>query len=110
HDADALGAAVGHDAHIVLLADVGPFLDEQAADLLALGAGLVRDQLHAQDLAGQLAHLVDGAGQLDAPALATATGMDLGLHDPDGPAQLGGGGHGFVDRVGRDAAGYRHAE
>ena len=39
---------------VVLLLDVGAFLDQQAAHLLAFGAGLVRLQLHAEDLAGEL--------------------------------------------------------
>ena len=38
------------DGDVVLLLDVGAFLDEEAAHLLALGAGLVRVELHAEDL------------------------------------------------------------
>ncbi len=70
--------------------DVGAFLDQQVAHLLALGAGLVGDQLHAEDVVGVLAHFVERAGQLDATALAAATGVDLGLHHPDLAAELFG--------------------
>ena len=40
-------------ADVELLLDVGAFLDEQPAHLLPLRPGLVRDELHAEDLAGE---------------------------------------------------------
>ena len=54
HQRDLLRGAVGDHGDVVLLLDVGAFLDQQAAHLLAFGAGLVRLQLHAEDLAGEL--------------------------------------------------------
>jgi len=53
-----LRGPVGHHRDVVLLADVRAFLDVQAANLLAFGAGLMRLELHAQDLAGQVLHLI----------------------------------------------------
>ena len=97
-------------ADVELLADVGAFLDQQPPHLLALGTGLVRDELHAEDLAGERAHFVDRARELDAAALAAATGVDLRLHDPDRSAQLPRGLHRFVDGKRRDAARHRNAE
>ena len=46
------------DGDVVLLLDVGAFLDQQAAHLLALGPGLVGLELHAEDLPGQRLDLV----------------------------------------------------
>jgi hypothetical protein len=50
HHGDLLRGAVGQRGDVVFLLDVGAFLDQQAAHLLAFGAGLVGDQLHAEDL------------------------------------------------------------
>ena len=53
-------------AEVELARDVEALLDEQALDLLALGAGLVRDQLHAEDL-------LAAASRVAAAPLATLT-------------------------------------
>ena len=56
--------------------------DEQALHLLALRAGLVRDQLHAEDLLRVLFGLIEVFRHLDAATLAAAAGVDLRLdHD-----------------------------
>ncbi len=73
------------------------------------GPGLVRDELHAEDLAGALAHFVDRARDLDAAALAAAAGVDLRLHDPHRPAELTSPPHRLVDGERRNAARHRHA-
>ena len=88
HHRDGLRRPVGHGGDVVLLLDVGTLLDQQTAHLLALGAGLVRLQLHAEDFAGQLLHLIKRTRQLDAAALAASAGMDLRLHHPDRAAEL----------------------
>ena len=88
HHGHALGGPVGERGDVVLVPDVGAFFDQQPAHLLAHRAGLVRDQLHAQDLPGQLFDLVERARQLDAAALAATAGMDLRLDHPDGPTEL----------------------
>ena len=110
HQRHLLRRAVGDHRNVVFLLDVGAVLDQQPAHFLAQRAGLVRDQLHAQDLAGQRLDLVDRAGQLDAAALAAATGVDLGLDDPDRAAELLGGFHRLLHGEGRDAARHRHTE
>src|SRR6185312_14498044 len=48
---------------------------------LPFGTGLVGDELHAEDLAGELAGLLGRFGELDAAPLAAPAGMDLGLDD-----------------------------
>ena len=97
HQADALRHAVDDHADVELLADVGALLDQQPPHLLPAGAGLVGDELHAEDLAREIAHLVDRARELDAAALAAAAGMDLRLDDPHRAAERLRGGNGLVD-------------
>ena len=58
-------------------------------------AGLVRDQLHAENLAGVFADLLERLRHLDATALAAATRVNLGLDHPDIAAQ----GFRCLDRV-----------
>ena len=71
-------------AEVELARDVEALLDVEAADLLALGAGLVRDELHAEDLLGELARFGGAAlGDLDAAAFAATAGVDLRLDDDD---------------------------
>ena len=105
-----LGAAVGHAGQVVFLLDVGAFLDVQAADLLAFGAGLVRLELHAQDVASQGLDVVDGLGNLHAAALATAARMDLSLHHPHRATQLLGCFNGFLNGKRGNAARYGHSK
>jgi hypothetical protein len=54
HDGGAAGDAVEGDAEVELAGDVHALLDEQALDLLALGAGLDGDQGGAEHLLGDL--------------------------------------------------------
>ena len=54
-----LGAVEG-DRDVQLLGDVGGLLDEDLADELPLGAGLVGDELHAEDLARRAARASSG--------------------------------------------------
>ncbi|MDT4839293.1 hypothetical protein FQZ97_730790 [compost metagenome] len=103
-----LGGAVGDQRHVVFLLDVGAVFDVQAADLLAFRAGLMRDQLHAQDFRGQLADVVQRARQLHAAALAAAARVDLRLDDPNRSTQLFSGSHGLVDGKSGDPA--RHGD
>ncbi len=76
----ALGAIEG-DRDVQLLGDVGGLLDEHLAHELPFGAGLMGDELHAEDLAGQLASFLGRLGELDAAPLAAPAGVDLGLDD-----------------------------
>src|SRR5205823_2963900 len=88
HQHDLLRAAVDHHAGIELLLDVGAFFDQQTPHLLALGSGLVRDELHAEDFFRPGTHFVDRFGDLYAAAFAAPTGVDLRLYHPDAAAEL----------------------
>ena len=92
------GAAIDQHAEIELAIDVDAGLDIDPVDFFALGAGLMGDQLLAQHTRCRGLRLGRAAGELDAPGLAPAAGMDLGLDRPDRAAQrfgrfprLGGG-------------------
>ena len=50
HQRHALRGAVDDHADVQLLRDVGALLDQQSPHLLAAGPGLMRDELHAEDL------------------------------------------------------------
>ena len=120
HERDFGGFAVDQDREIELLVDVGAFLDVEAVDLLAVRAGLDRDQRRAQHLLGEFVDLGDRFGDADAAlvaggsflelALAAAAGMDLALHHPDRAGKLLGGGIRIRGPQHRHAARNRHAE
>ncbi len=110
HQRDTLRGTVDHHAEVKLLGDVGAFLDQQAAHLLPRRPGLMRDELHAEDLGGALLDLIDRARELDAAALAAPTGVDLRLHHPHGAAECLRCLHRVFDAEGRQAARHRHAE
>ncbi|MNI27536.1 hypothetical protein D3C73_812740 [compost metagenome] len=109
-EGDLLRGAVSDQRHVVFLLNVGAVFDVQATNLLAFRAGLVRDQLHAQDFRGQLAHVVQRARQLDATALAAAARVNLCLDDPHRSTQLFSGSHGLVDGKSGDPARHRDAK
>ncbi len=83
---------------------------KQPSNFLAARTGLVRDELHAEDLARKIAHFVHRARHLDAAALAAPARVNLRLHHPNGPAERLGGLHRFVDAERRDASRRGHAE
>ena len=99
HHGDLAGGAVDDHAEVELTRDVDAFLDVEAADLLPLGAGLVSDELHAKDLACDLADFIEALGELDAAALAATTSVDLCLDDEDIAAKLLRCFHRLVDSV-----------
>src|SRR5690606_33946241 len=57
-----------------------------------------------------LLDVVDALGHLHAAALATATGVDLGLDHPHGAAELLGCFHGFLHRESGNAARNGHTK
>ncbi len=87
HDGDGLRGAISQRCNVVLVLDVGTFFDQQVTNLLAFRTGLMRDQLHAEDLVGVLAHFFQRSCDLDTTAFATATSVNLGFDDPDLAAQ-----------------------
>ena len=109
-EGDARGFPVDQRREIEFAVDGRAFLDIDAVDLLAVRAGLMRDQRRAEDARGLLLHVVDGFDHLDAAGLAAAAGVDLRLHHPDRAAQLLGALDRLIDGEGRHAARHRHAE
>ena len=104
-----LPAAIEHDAQIQLAGHLQPLFDQHAPDDAAFGAGLVRDEGHADHVARELDGLGRVLRQLDAAAFAAAARMDLRLDHHQRAAQALGDLAGF-DRIGRDlAARYGHA-
>jgi len=108
HDGDLLRGAIGHGRDVIFFLDVGAFFDQQATHFLAFRAGLVGLELHAEDFSRQLLDFIDRAGELDAAALATATGVDLGLHHPHRTAELLRGIKGFLHAECGITAGHRY--
>ena len=78
--------AVEHDAEIQFARDRQRLFDQQALHFLALGTGLVRDQLHAEHLGGELAGFFGRLGDLHAAAFAAASSVNLRFHDDAGGA------------------------
>ena len=59
HEGQLRCRTVKHDAEVELAINGGSCLDQQALHLLALGPGLVRDQLHAEDGLGRGVSIVE---------------------------------------------------
>jgi len=100
----------GH-SDVVLLGNINRIGDQERAYLLALRTGLVRHEIHPQDIFGVGAHLVNALGQLHAATLASAPGVDLGFHHKHGGALLGHGlgrFDGLIDRPGHATGLHRY--
>ena len=92
------------------MVDVGRFLDVEARHELAAGAGLVRDELLAEQASAARSISRVGRAHLDAAGLAAGAGVDLRLDDPLAAADLAGAIGGLLGAVGEAAARDRHAE
>ena len=104
--------AVDDDPQVELAIDGQRLLDQQAMHFPALGAGLVRHQLHAQHAGGDLAGFLRRVGDLHPAALAAPAGMDLRLHHHGlgaGVEQAFGSGLGRFAGLHHLAAGYGHS-
>ena len=110
HEGDARGFAIDQRGQIEFAVDGRAFLDIEPVDLLAVRAGLMRDQRRAEDARGFLLHVVDGFDHLDAAGLAAPAGVNLRLHHPDRAAEFLGALERLVDGKRRHAARHRHAE
>jgi hypothetical protein len=108
-----LGLAVHHEREVQLALDGEALLDEQALDLLALGARLRGDEHLAEDVVGRGRGCFDALADLDAAGLAAAASVDLGLDDDELVAgvrdQLLGGRNGLLRRHAGDALRHRDA-
>jgi hypothetical protein len=78
-----LRGAIGHDGEVILLLDVCAIFNVEATHFLAFGAGLVRFELHAQNVASAGFHVINALGDFHAAALTTATRMNLRLDHPN---------------------------
>ena len=95
--------AVQNDTQIQLAVDRRCFFNQQPPYLLAFRSGLVRNQLHAQDVACVLFGFVKRASDLDAPTLASSTCVNLRFNHHTRSAareQTLGNFDGFVQSVG----------
>ncbi len=81
HENRPADAAVDQDGEVQLAVDGRLLFDQHPAYQAAFGAGLGRDERHAEDLAGNLLCFLWCRRQLDATAFAAPAGVDLGLHD-----------------------------
>ena len=79
--------AIEHEAQIQLARHLQPFFDEHARDDAPFGAGLMRDERHADHVARETLGLVGRLGQLDAAAFPASAGVDLRLHDDEVSAE-----------------------
>src|SRR5204863_5742667 len=70
--------------------DLHPFLDEHAADLSSVRAGLVGDECHPDHLLGDALGFVRRFRELDAASLAATAGVNLRLDDDHGAAETFG--------------------
>src|SRR5262249_44641195 len=86
---DPSPVAIDHGAEVELLGHLEPLLDIDAADLLAGRAGLVRHELHPQDLLGELTRFGGAAlRDLHSAALAATASVDLRFDDDERIAGL----------------------
>src|SRR2546423_3416974 len=81
HEDGPARRAVEHDAEVELFLNRQPLLDQERAHLAPFGAGLVRDEFHAEHLARDLLSLVGRAREFDAAALAATARVYLRLDD-----------------------------
>ncbi|MNN65752.1 hypothetical protein D3C81_1812770 [compost metagenome] len=88
HEHDASRGAIDHCTQIQLLGDIGAGFDQNLADRLPIGIGLVGHQTLVQPLLGKGLGLFLVTNQLDAARLATTAGMNLGFYHPGSAADL----------------------
>ena len=109
-EGDAPAFAVHHGAEIVLVGDVGAFLQVDAAHLAACGSRLVGDEHLAEHRARRRDRLVAARADLHAARLAAPAGVDLRLDHPDRAAELVDRSLDTLRREHGHAARHRHAE
>ena len=110
HDHRPAQPPVRDDPQIKLLGDILGLFHQDLVDQAPFGAGLGRDQGHAQDLVRHPLHFLGGGRGLDAAALAPAAGVDLGLDHKGAFRQLFGHLAGLQVGVGHPPFGHRHVK
>src|ERR1700722_9651333 len=109
-EGDAAGRAIDERRQIEFARDRRAVFDVETVHNASVRAGLVRNERHAQHALGFFANVIDRTDDFHAAALAAAARMNLGLHHPDGTAQLLGRGHRLIDGKGGKAAWHRYAK
>ncbi len=112
HENEFAGGAVEHDAEIELAVNGRGLFNQQALHLLPLRAGLVRHQLHAQNVLRVQFGVFAGPGHLHAAALAAASSVNLCLDHHTActlSKQLAGHCRGLFQRVCHFAFGHGNA-
>src|SRR5262249_31583478 len=87
--------AIDDDTEIELPLDLQPFFNEKSLNFASFRAGLMGDQLHAQDPAREIFSLFRSPGQLYSAAFAASTRMYLRFDD-DGKTEFLDHGAGFL--------------
>ncbi|KAF1856457.1 hypothetical protein Lal_00048580, partial [Lupinus albus] len=109
HEHDAAAGTVYHGAQVQFLGDIGAGLDQDLADRLAVGVGLVGHQALAEPVGGERLGVVLALDQLHAARFTAAAGMDLGLDDPLAATDFFAGFCGFFRGIHGEALGYGQA-
>ena len=80
HDDGPVGRPVNYNSQVELLLNIHTFFDKDLLDQASLGARLGGDERHSENRLGRPLRFFGPVGELDAPALAPASGMDLRLY------------------------------
>ena len=88
HEDHPARGAIDHGAQVQFVGDISAGLNQYLAHRLAVGIGLVGDQVLAQPLGGEFARLVGALDELYPTRLAATAGMYLGFYHPHIPADL----------------------
>lgn len=110
HEHHALGTAVNHGAQVQFaLYRVHVFAHQHAVHRLTGGVGLIGHQIGADQGLGDFGGFFAALHHFHATCLATATGVDLGLHNGKLATQLVVSSGGFFRRVSQNALLHRQA-
>src|SRR5260370_41930970 len=83
HEDNMATGTIYEQAEVEFALDVQAFFNKQALDDAAGRASLRSDQLHAENMAGEIGGFVGRTRQFDAAGFAAATGVDLRFDDDD---------------------------
>ena len=110
HEGDTAGRTVNHCTEVQLtLYRVHVFAHQHAVDRLAVGIGLVSDQIFTDQAVCHVCGFFTAFHHFHATCLTTATGMDLGFDDSKFAAHLIKRSRSFFTVGGEDALLHRQA-